>query len=118
MWAGGVELGFDTIPTSPSSSSAKLDSETATTIRQWKERTEGLMAWLDWSVWVRCRPECGYEEICYLPTWPFLDGPDWPPLPGPDVHGARMQLGGEGGEGRFSVRPTPKCIRRVEPFGV
>jgi hypothetical protein len=115
MWAGGVELGFDTIPTSPSSSSAKLDPETATTIRQWKERTEGLMAWLDWSVWVRCRPECGYEEICYLPTWPFLDGPDW--LPWPHVDEA-MQLSGEGGEERFSVRPTPKCIRRVEPFRV
>ena len=115
MWAGGVELGFDTIPTSPS---AKLDPRTASTICQWKERTEGLMAWLDWSVWVRCRPECGYEEICYLPTWPFLDGPDWLPFPGTDVDEARMQLGGEGGEERFSVRPTPKCIRRVEPFRV
>lgn len=117
MWARGVELGFDTIPTSPSSSSEKLDPGTATTICQWKERTEALMAWLDWSVWVRCRPECGYEEICYLPTWPFLDGPDWPPLPGPDVDEARTQLSGEGGEEGLHVRPIPKCIRRVEPFG-
>ena len=82
MWAGGVELGSDNIPTSPSFSCAKLDPRIATTIHQWKERTEGLMAWLDLSVWVKCRPECGYEEICYLPTWPFLDGSDRPPFLG------------------------------------
>ncbi|KAF8256726.1 hypothetical protein EI94DRAFT_1763311 [Lactarius quietus] len=30
-----------------------------------------LMAWLDWSVWVRCEPGCSFGEICYLPSWPF-----------------------------------------------
>ena len=82
MWAGGVERGFDTIWTSPSFSCAKLDPRTATTIHQWKDRREALMAWLDLSVWVRCRPECGYEEIFYLPTWPFLDGPGRAPFLG------------------------------------
>ena len=24
------------------------------------------------SVWVRWKPECGDEDICYLPTWPAL----------------------------------------------
>ena len=40
MWAGGVELGFDTIPTSPSFSCARLDPGTATTM-------EGLHRGLD-----------------------------------------------------------------------
>ncbi|KAG1898172.1 uncharacterized protein F5891DRAFT_1044825 [Suillus fuscotomentosus] len=30
-----------------------------------------LISWLDWSVWVKCRLACGFEEMCYLPTWPF-----------------------------------------------
>jgi hypothetical protein len=54
--------------------------------------TEELMAWLDWSVWVRCEPGCSLgvrclilyfslvrtdrclcreQEMCYIPTWPF-----------------------------------------------
>jgi hypothetical protein len=58
---------------------------------------EELMAWLDWSVWVRCEPECsfgvrrlifylslvkidgrvdGEQELCYLPSWPFTLGGD------------------------------------------
>ena len=56
---------------------------------------------------------CGYKEIGH---WPFLDDPDRPRLPGPDVDESRMQLGGEGDEEGFSVRPTPKCICGVEPF--
>jgi hypothetical protein len=53
---------------------------------------EELMAWLDWSVWVRCEPGCSLgvrclilhfslvrtdrclcreQEMCYIPTWPF-----------------------------------------------
>jgi len=35
-----------------------------------------LMAWLDWSVWVRCEPGCSVGEICYLPSWPFTIGGD------------------------------------------
>ncbi|KZV72417.1 hypothetical protein PENSPDRAFT_604489 [Peniophora sp. CONT] len=35
-----------------------------------RETTE-LMAWLDWSVWVKCRPACSIEEMCVVPTWPF-----------------------------------------------
>ncbi|KAI9454662.1 hypothetical protein BJY52DRAFT_713339 [Lactarius psammicola] len=33
---------------------------------------EELMAWLDWSVWIRCEPGCNPGEVCYLPSWPFL----------------------------------------------
>jgi hypothetical protein len=58
---------------------------------------EELMAWLDWSVWVRCEPGCsfgvrhlifclslvkidgrvdGEQELCYIPSWPFALGGD------------------------------------------
>ncbi|KAF8259926.1 hypothetical protein EI94DRAFT_1750096 [Lactarius quietus] len=30
-----------------------------------------LMAWLDWSVWVRCEPVCSLGELCYIPSWPY-----------------------------------------------
>ncbi|KAF8262825.1 hypothetical protein EI94DRAFT_1742479 [Lactarius quietus] len=37
---------------------------------------EELMAWLDWSAWVRCEPGCTVEETCYAPTWPFYEEDD------------------------------------------
>ncbi|KAI9435515.1 hypothetical protein H4582DRAFT_654668 [Lactarius indigo] len=40
------------------------------------EHISELMAWLDWSVWVRCEPSCGLGEVCYLPSWPFPIGSD------------------------------------------
>ncbi|KAH8977501.1 hypothetical protein EDB92DRAFT_2075767 [Lactarius akahatsu] len=40
------------------------------------EQISELMAWLDWSVWVRCEPRCGLGEVCYVPTWPFPMGGD------------------------------------------
>jgi hypothetical protein len=56
-----------------------------------------LMAWLDWSVWVRCEPSCSLgvhplipsislartdqrigaeQEICYIPSWPYFEEDD------------------------------------------
>ncbi|KAH8993106.1 hypothetical protein EDB92DRAFT_1944682 [Lactarius akahatsu] len=35
-----------------------------------------LMAWLDWSVWVRCEPGCSLGELCYIPSWPYFEGDD------------------------------------------
>ncbi|KAH9028923.1 hypothetical protein EDB84DRAFT_1439467 [Lactarius hengduanensis] len=60
------------------------------------EQISELMAWLDWSVWVRCEPGCGLEvrrlvlyflgrgltgtlavkEVYYIPMWPFPMGGD------------------------------------------
>ncbi|KAH9177287.1 hypothetical protein EDB89DRAFT_1533165 [Lactarius sanguifluus] len=40
------------------------------------EQISELMAWLDWSVWVRCSPGCGLGEVCYIPSWPFPMGGD------------------------------------------
>ncbi|KAJ7677161.1 hypothetical protein B0H17DRAFT_1237781 [Mycena rosella] len=41
-------------------------------VDRWRADTHALMAWLDWSVWIKCRPACGVEEMCYLPTWPYF----------------------------------------------
>lgn len=124
MWAEGVELGLDIIPpasTSPSSSTSILElGSTAITgiMDQWQKRTQDLMAWLDWSVWAKCNTACGHEEVCYLPTWPFLHGPYWPhdPSSGLDVGQVPMDARLPGIEDREEGRPQPKCIRRVEPF--
>ena len=32
---------------------------------QWKASVENLMAWLDWTLWVRCRPACTYEVVFF-----------------------------------------------------
>ena len=75
---------------------------------RWKTSISDLMAWLDWSVWVRCRPQCSYEEMCYLPTWPYFfhrgrsTFPEDPML----VHAY---------EGIWD-RPQPMCLRRLEPY--
>jgi hypothetical protein len=46
---------------------AEADTVNASLVFMRTEASE-LMAWLDWSVWVRCRPACGEDvsTICYL----------------------------------------------------
>ncbi|KAG2076603.1 hypothetical protein BDR04DRAFT_1149044 [Suillus decipiens] len=41
------------------------------------------MSWLDWSVWIKCRPACGPEEVCYLSSWPINYTKRERPLPSP-----------------------------------
>jgi len=66
------------------------------TVDEWKEDVKGLMKWLDWSVWSKCRSGCGFEEFEYIPTWPYyLYEKD----PVSDID-----------------RPEPRCIRRIEPY--
>ncbi|KAJ6582496.1 hypothetical protein DFH09DRAFT_1439233 [Mycena vulgaris] len=62
-----------------------------------------LIAWLDWSVWVTCRPACGVEEMCYLPTWPWflLWDKEEDPEPQPSWK-----------------RPQPRCVRLFKPYSV
>ena len=136
MWAKGVLSGFDDmLPYSVDQA-----KETESVLSEWRIQLDTLMGWLDWSVWVKCKPACGHEvcvgyldrvkflisvfkEICYLPTWPFF-GRTFPGFPG----------GGEGPEwrkppGRHNIivtedegiddgweRPEPKCLRRFEPY--
>ncbi|KAJ7243821.1 hypothetical protein B0H12DRAFT_1130158 [Mycena haematopus] len=91
MWVAGVHAGLDAFISVESS-----DMEPLRTVQGWREETDGLMSWLDWAVWVKCRPACGAEEICYLPTWPFF----WR----------------NGKEDERWYRPQPRCIRRFEPY--
>ncbi|KIM39318.1 hypothetical protein M413DRAFT_447257 [Hebeloma cylindrosporum] len=129
-WAEGMEtdaIAFDLVDTESSPIQELL--------KTWKLRVEDLMAWLDWSYWRTCHPACSYEEMCYLPTWPFFShnrGGPRPPLPG--LQGSTKPLS------RFMtwvqetltfktdetpapsephevwVDPQPSCIRRVEPL--
>jgi len=77
------------------------------------------------------------QEMCYLPTWPFSFpriGRRPPPPPGPDrLHPERltsfdfrtmvMESNAEEMRNIFKpepdewIRPQPKCVRRVEPYG-
>ncbi|KIY67974.1 hypothetical protein CYLTODRAFT_375032 [Cylindrobasidium torrendii FP15055 ss-10] len=89
MWANGVHAGLDEIiPVSPKATPDALRA----VVRGWEESVIRLMAWLDWSVWVRCEPACDLEEFCYMPEWPWL-------YKGDEDEGVRN-------------RPQPKCIRR------
>ncbi|OAX40195.1 hypothetical protein K503DRAFT_737987 [Rhizopogon vinicolor AM-OR11-026] len=130
MWAAGVLAGLDPfLPVESASDAAKI----ARLVDTWRQELSGLMAWLDWSVWVRCRPTCGPEEMCYLPSWP-LNSPrgrrsPYPPHEERDdsnilntsfadrvsfKHDLLMQQVGPDDDRK---KPQPKCIRRVEPYG-
>ncbi|KAJ7171507.1 hypothetical protein C8R46DRAFT_1175711 [Mycena filopes] len=101
MWAAGVNAGLDplipvasTTPTSPNHTAAM---EMESVVERWHAEIVALTGWLDWGVWVKCRPACGCEEMCYLPTWPwFYDRSN----PTDDAW----------------KRPTPRCVRRFEPY--
>ncbi|KAJ7661249.1 hypothetical protein B0H17DRAFT_953668 [Mycena rosella] len=128
MWAEGAAAGLDdALPVAD-----PVPVNGAALVRRWTEALEGLMEWLDWSVWVKCRPECSFEEICYLPTWPFRmmpgsgDGGGGPPGGG---RGDRPPPGAPGGPpGALNgppapteddyLRPQPRCVRRLGPYAV
>ncbi|KAJ8579830.1 hypothetical protein M405DRAFT_939004 [Rhizopogon salebrosus TDB-379] len=132
MWAAGALAGLD--PYLPLDSTPD-PAEIADLVDTWRQELSDLMAWLDWSVWVRCRPACGPEEMCYLPSWP-VNVPRGPgphrPSPSQEIyddihifntsltdrvsfkHDFLMQLASPADDWR---KPQPKCIRRVEPYG-
>ncbi|KAJ6468972.1 hypothetical protein DFH09DRAFT_1222060 [Mycena vulgaris] len=97
MWLAGVYAGLD--PLIPFQEDS-MGSEVARVISRWREDAQALMAWLDWSVWVKCRPACGFEEMCYLPTWPFFF---WGRVDETD---------------QSWKRPQPRCIRQFEPYSM
>jgi hypothetical protein len=72
-------------------------AQAAEAIEVGRRHIDELMSWLDWSLWVRCEPTCGFrvrdstsqssaptlncrfsviQEICHLPSWPFSAGED------------------------------------------
>jgi len=85
MWSDGVMAKIEDEDWNPGEDRVKAMAE------KWRAELNGLMKWLDWSQWVKCRPTCGLEEICYLPTWPFFQDGD-------------------------GFRPQPRCVRRIEPY--
>ncbi|KAJ7916546.1 hypothetical protein B0H13DRAFT_1609262 [Mycena leptocephala] len=62
MWAEGVLVLRD---------SATLSNSNSLTPK-WRADVERLIDWLGWAVWVKCRPVCAFDELCYLPAAPFL----------------------------------------------
>ncbi|KAJ6535712.1 hypothetical protein B0H19DRAFT_1004181 [Mycena capillaripes] len=108
MWVAGVRADLDPlIPLEviPRDENARqieteIEANAARTIGGWRADAKMLMAWLDWSVWVKCRPACGVEEMCYLPTWPFF----WDRVNDPERKDERWK------------RPQPRCIRTFEPY--
>ncbi|KAE9403353.1 hypothetical protein BT96DRAFT_917611, partial [Gymnopus androsaceus JB14] len=76
MWAYGVHDGLSEIfhdritSKRPREDSKKVDA----LLDIWKVDLGSLMKWLDWGVWLRCRPACKEQEQCYIPAWPFVVG--------------------------------------------
>ncbi|KAH7884545.1 hypothetical protein F5I97DRAFT_1469050 [Phlebopus sp. FC_14] len=130
MWASGVVTGVDDyLEQKESPDIAKVSA----LLENWREAVNALMEWLDWSVWVKCKPSCGFEEMCYLPTWPIGFPPPSraPRTPHPrDIVAKSLSLirentrkirqekerGADPGTDDW-LRPQPKCIRRVAPYG-
>ncbi|KAJ7859772.1 hypothetical protein B0H14DRAFT_2745952 [Mycena olivaceomarginata] len=99
MWAAGVHAGLDgLIP--PAREPASFAQLLGGVVHRWRRDADALLAWLDWGVWVKCRPACGVEETCYLPTWPYF----WD-----------SEEDAEDEEGEWK-RPRPRCIRQFEPY--
>jgi hypothetical protein len=70
MWAAGVHAGLDgLIP--PAREPASFAQLLGGVVHRWRRDADALMAWLDWGVWVKCRPACGVEVRPYLTRSPF-----------------------------------------------
>ncbi|KAF9064161.1 hypothetical protein BDP27DRAFT_1299116 [Rhodocollybia butyracea] len=67
MWADGVNHQIG---------NKQNDSEFTITLQEihekWKKDINSLISWLDWSVWLKCKPACSTNEMCYLPISPYL----------------------------------------------
>ncbi|KAF6756867.1 hypothetical protein DFP72DRAFT_262531 [Ephemerocybe angulata] len=104
VWAEGVELGLEGDNSGPLITVHIKDGAKKVQMK-WSRKINGLMAWLDWNVWVKCRPACGFEDMCWLPTWP-----GWPWTKHNEI-GANPDPQDE-----YWRRPEPQCIRRVFPL--
>ncbi|KAF8903731.1 hypothetical protein CPB84DRAFT_1677756 [Gymnopilus junonius] len=130
LWAKGTEAGLaepdPTMFDGTKETSIKHDIAEEQLIKDWRAKVEGLMAWLDWSYWLRCRPACTYEEMCYLPTWPwfykrqprsiFLRNWLWRTEGQAGVETDDDEYVTTDPEEREWDDPQPRCVRRLEPF--
>jgi hypothetical protein len=58
LWAAGVHGGLDPlIATEKNATTFEISS----IVEGWRADAQALMGWLDWSVWVKCRPACPFE---------------------------------------------------------
>ncbi|KAG1887159.1 hypothetical protein F4604DRAFT_1877684 [Suillus subluteus] len=123
MWAVGVMSGLDTLfPIEPNE---ELDATQI--MNDWRQDIQKLMSWLDWGVWIKCRPACGPEEMCYLSTWPINAPRPERPLPSPRdsqnlTNSPEAQhFADRVGQAKYPVEdwslPQPRCIRRLQPYG-
>jgi hypothetical protein len=64
MWVAGVMSGLDTL----FKVEHKSELETIRLVDGWRDDNNKLMSWLDWSVWIKCRPVCspevGTKNVC------------------------------------------------------
>ncbi|KAF8833174.1 hypothetical protein BDN67DRAFT_986195 [Paxillus ammoniavirescens] len=133
MWASGVHVGID-----ERLNPKELPNvgEVTNLMSTWRSDVNRLMGWLDWNVWVKCKPACGPEEMCYLPTWPYgFPWPDWVRKRRPrDAESRSGTLTGayeefrtlamkntaaipvEGWSDDDWIRPQPTCIRLLQPY--
>ncbi|KAG6853729.1 hypothetical protein C0991_001967 [Blastosporella zonata] len=72
VWAEAVVEGLD--PALPVIVDVD-DKRLKNVLAGWESDINGLMSWLDWSIWIKCKPACSFEAMCYLPTWPFFRQP-------------------------------------------
>ncbi|KAL0578985.1 hypothetical protein V5O48_003025 [Marasmius crinis-equi] len=67
MWAQGVNVGLYLDEAGDNDGQVRFRGTVAIDRREvgilvgkWKEEINRLMNWLDWSVWLKCRPACGF----------------------------------------------------------
>lgn len=65
VWAEGRELGLRGWEDPDDDDDVGVNADKvsyARLVTDWRQRIEGLMRWLDWSVdWLKCRPACSFE---------------------------------------------------------
>ncbi|KAH7916573.1 hypothetical protein BJ138DRAFT_1139364 [Hygrophoropsis aurantiaca] len=117
MWAEGVKTGFDIDLWIGARSEAPSITVTRMILDEWSTAINGLMAWLDWNIWVKCKPPCNSLERCHIPTWPF----GFPHRVSEELMHEpsvldRLTYSFQEANSTDWRRPQPKCIRRVHPY--
>ncbi|KAL0945489.1 hypothetical protein HGRIS_000975 [Hohenbuehelia grisea] len=121
MWAHGVHAGLDWVLGFLRDGPPPSDDDIENLLMVWRKDVTELMGWLDWSIWAKCRPACNFEEICYMPTWPFFHG-RWPGRPRRRLPSSQTQQEETAlvwpDEDRDDWQiPQPRCVRRIKPYG-
>ncbi|KAF9007436.1 hypothetical protein BDQ17DRAFT_1237811 [Cyathus striatus] len=119
LWAEGVERGL--VPWKEITTS---EDELRELLDGWKDKVNGLMKWLDWSVWIKCPEPCGPEQMCFMPTWPyFLSLKGHMPIPLRPLSGQVYVLSEQSSPDTPDAlksppwhKPQPRCVRKFPPY--